>query len=102
MFSAVEHALREATIIVNFPTHDNRMSDRNGVLSAKRSWLSQDVDGQARVYISASNWNVSKNQRAHSDALHTIYLSGQGLPHGHKLAPKPALNYEYRQREVEV
>ena len=91
-------ALLKADIVVN-PTHD-RMSDIFGTLNAKRLWLSQAVDGRARVYISASNWNSKgrngRKQSPDSETLHTVYFSGRRQT----MMPLPGQGYVYRECEV--
>ncbi|SNS55275.1 MULTISPECIES: hypothetical protein [unclassified Azospirillum] len=62
----VDNWFEELDVIVN-PTHDRMRND--GTLNAKRSWISKNK----KVYVSASNWNVLKNQHREAFGIHTIF-----------------------------
>jgi hypothetical protein len=94
--TAIEHALLGADIIVN-PTHD-RMGNA-GTLKAKRAWLSQNVGGRRRVYISCSNWNSDQGQRPRAKTLHTVFQSGVMKPLS-EFEEFVDPSYVYRQCEI--
>ena len=97
-----EKALSGASIIVN-PTHD-WMSNIYGYVSAKRERLSESRDGRARIYVSASNWNSTANQKPRQKALHSVYLSGRScdLVKCHPAAEERKERYLYCECEVPV
>lgn len=92
--------LLASQIIVN-PTHD-RMGNA-GTLIAKRTYLSGGIDGRARCYISASNWNIatkSGSQSPASTTLHTIFYGGQSIPMSRK--NDNTGKFEYRECRVQL
>lgn len=62
-------AVRAPTAMILNPTHTRMKND--GHVKAWRAYLSSD----GRVYLSASNWDVSKRQRP-SDTLHSLWHDG--------------------------
>jgi hypothetical protein len=99
----IGRALNDADIIVN-PTHD-RMSNRAGNLARKRQWLSRNIKGRKRVYVSVSNWNShdgsGRSQNPRSDALHTLYVGGRQKASGEVHFPESTDPCVYREWELE-
>ena len=92
--------MKDLAIMVN-PTHD-RMG-RDGILDAKRRFISQTMRGGNGIYISASNWNseARRPQSQHAELLHTVYAAGKRLtllPYSFQQhVGRKAYDFEYRE-----
>jgi len=71
----LEHAVRAERVLILNPTH-TRMGN-SGTIQAWREFLS----GKGRVYVSASNWRVSKDKKGRrqkpSPTLHSLWHNGK-------------------------
>ncbi|WP_147262323.1 hypothetical protein [Thalassospira xiamenensis] len=98
--------LFDSADLVYNPTHD-RMGQYNR-LNPKREYLSREIEGRVRCYISVSNWDVCKQyqnredtyaQTSNASTLHTVYVRGvsQNLN-----SVKALCNDDFECREVKV
>ncbi len=95
--------MKDLAVMVN-PTHD-RMG-RDGILDAKRRFISQTMRDGKGIYISASNWNsgARRPQSQHAELLHTVYAAGKRLTLSPWSFQHPAGRkaYDFEYREVSV
>ena len=73
-FPVVTQHYDRADIILN-PTHDLMMA-RPWITEAKRRFLSRQIKGRSRCYLSVSNWDTKRRgQKRTVPELHTVYVN---------------------------